>query len=712
MPEPERREQKAARGGKKGVPVIDEGARDRVDTELRNQLSGRDPDFQSAVLARTCGKSAATERRPLEDWYRDAGEALLDPRVLEARVTAASATGKVVLALLVKQTWWMRSALVQALALAEPSDDDAALGSALADVLAKWPVLVRTNAFTRSEELSIFEPLAVRLRPLLDGKLSIPRRAGAARLSPVGLGKSLLALALFPGVVAQRRPRTTRSGELHAADATKIERTLGDARGLFSTWEGLSAFEEVDGALSPVVGRILRLLETPSGLVSEWLERRLGRIGWSLATLAAQADEGDRIALGASLLALALDPSAATGFDVTALTTRVEREDLRFAPLLVADPSEDLLAIPPDVRAAIRGEPLVTGPALTGPAAAGFVQPNYEVVLPPGVPLAAAFVVACAAELVHFEAVARLRISRESVLAARAVGLEGEQIVAALEQIAGTRGVPAGVRHAIEEWAASVGEARVRTAVLLEVRAAPALLEKVEARLASIMLDRPAPQLFVLSRSPTPREAAALRSIGVVVRAVATAGHVHHPDDGEPHDDARSGSGASGASGGGGASGAAGGASASGAANTPNARAASLGVFVERPTEARDLRRAVDAHRVMTLLEASRPAKRADGSARPAPSSVRSAIDPDDDGERRVPPAVENGIEELRETWGHRRDWLEQLRTLTDGAPFRRAAALSPGSLVAAIKRASDPQRLQLDVARIAAEASARRVVD
>jgi hypothetical protein len=37
---------------------------------------------------------------------------------------------------------------------------------------------------------------------------------------------------------------------------------------------------------------------------------------------------------------------------------------------------------------------------------------------------------------------------------------------------------------------------------------------------------------------------------------------------------------------------------------------------------------------------------------------------------------------------------------------------LSPGSLVAAIKRASDPQRLQLDVARIAAEASARRVVD
>ncbi len=701
MPEPERREQKAARGGKKGAPVIDEGARDRVDTELRNQLSGRDPDFQSAVLARTCGKSAATERRPLEDWYRDAAEGLLDPRVLEARVAAASPLGKTILALLGKQTWWMRAALVQALALAEASDDDAALGSALSDVLAKWPVLVRTNAFTRSEELSIFEPLAVRLRPLLEGKLSIPRRPGGARLSPVGLGKSLLALALFPGVVAQRRPRTTRSGELHAADATKIERTLGDARGLFSTWEGLTAFEEVDGALSPVVARILRLLETPNGLVSEWLERRLGRIGWSLATLAAQAEEGDRLALGSALLALALDPSAATGFDVTALTTRVEREDLRFAPLLVADASEDLLAIPPDVRAAIRGEPLVTGPA-----AAGFVQPNYEVVLPPGVPLAAAFVVACASELVHFEAVARLRISRESVLAARAVGLEGEQIVAALEQIAGSRGVPAGVRHAIEEWAASVGEARVRTAVLLEVRAAPALLEKVEQRLSAIMLDRPAPQLFVLSRSPTPREAAALRSIGVVVRAVAAAGHPHHADADDPHDDARPGSGASGASG-------AAGASATGsAASSPATRAASAGVFVERALEPRDLRRALDAHRVMQLLEASRPAKRADGSARPAPSSVRSAIDPDDDGERRVPAAVENGIEELRETWGHRRDWLDQLRALTDGAPFRRAAAISPGSLVAAIKRASDPQRLQLEVARIAAEASARRVID
>lgn len=679
MAEAERREQRSARSGKK-APAVDPAQQERVDTELRNQLSGRDPEFQAAVLARTAGSSAAAERRPLEEWFQAAGLVLLDERGLAARVEAAGATGRRVLALLVRQPWWMRAALVQALALAEGAEaspaEDATLGAAIAEVLAKWPVLVRTNAFTRTEELSLFEPLAGRIRASLERALAVPRQRGGARLSPVGLGKSLLALALFPGVVAQRRPRTTRSGELHAADATKIERTLGDARGLFATWEGLSAFEEVDGALSPVVGRILRLLEAPGALAAEWLERRLGRVGWALAGLCARAEEGDRVSLGHAMLALALDPASGVGFDVASLATRVERDDLRFAPLLVADAAEDLLALPPDVRAAIRGEPLVTGPA-----AAGFVQPNYEVVLPPGVPLAAAFVVACASELVHFEAVARLRISRESVLAARAVGLEGEQLVRALEQIAGPRGVPAGVRHAIEEWAESVGEARVRTAVLLEVRAAPALLEKVEAKLAPVLLDRPAPQLFVLSRAPTPRESAALRAIGVVVRAVAQAGHPPHDPD-EPNEE------------------------------RPVVGAGLTPTFVDGAA-GRDLRRALDGHRVMALIEASRPNKRAPGASRPAPpSSVRSALDPDDDGERRVPPEVELAVDELRAAWGARRDWLDQIRALTDGASFRRAAAMSSGALVAALKRASDPQRLQLEVARIAAEASARRVVD
>jgi predicted outer membrane lipoprotein len=683
MAEAERREQRSARSGKKGS--VDPAALARIDTELRNQLSGRDPEFQAAVLARTAGQSAAVERRPLDEWFQAAGTVLLDERGLAARVEAAGAVGQRALALLVRQGWWMRAALVQALALAEgvdsSRDQDATLGAAIAEVLAKWPVLVRTNAFTRTEELSLFEPLAARVRPLLDRALSIPRTRGGARVAPVGLGKSLLALALFPGVVAQRRPRTTRAGELHAADATKIERTLGDARGLFATWEGFEAFEDVDGALSPVVARILRLLETPGGLVAEWLERRLGRLGWALACVTANGEEGDRLSLGGALLALALDASTGVGFDVASLAARVERDDLRFSPLLLCDAGEDLLAIPGDVRAAIRGEPLVTGPA-----AAGFVQPNYEVVLPPGVPLAAAFVVACAAELTHFEAVARLRISRETVLAARAVGLEGAQIVDALAQIGGPRGVPAGVRHAIEEWAASVGEARVRTAVLLEVRAAPALLEKVEAKLSPVLLDRPAPQLFVLSRAPTPRESAALRAIGVVVRAVAQAGHGAR--DGEDGDagggDERS-------------------------VGTAFARQAG---FADGAAP-RDLRRALDPHRVMALVEASRPAKRAAPTTRSTPpSSVRTALDPDDDGERRVPVAVESAVEELRVAWGSRRDWLDQLRALTDGAPFRRASAVSPGALIAALKRASDPPRLQLEVARIAAEASARRVID
>ncbi|GAC1535108.1 MAG: hypothetical protein NVS3B10_28430 [Polyangiales bacterium] len=319
---------------------LDDAARARLETELRNHLSGREPDFASAVLARVAGTTAASERRSVDLWF------------------------------------------------------DAAT-KAIAEVLSRWPVLVRTNAWTRTEELSLFEPLAARLRPLIGDALAIGRRK--AEPSPaVGLGRTQLALALVPGLVAQRRPRVTRSGELHAADATKLERALGEARGLFATWDRLAAFEEVDGALAPIAPRVRRLLDDPGGLVAEFLEQRLGDLGWALATLASNANPGDLLELGSALLAVGLRTNFSFGFDVPSLAARVERDDLRFAPLVLVDPEADVLTLPIDVRAAIRGEPLVMGPA-----AHGFVQPNYEVVLPPGVPLGAAFVVGCAAELVH-----------------------------------------------------------------------------------------------------------------------------------------------------------------------------------------------------------------------------------------------------------------------------------------------------------------------
>src|SRR5205823_9651385 len=117
----------------------------------------------------------------------------------------------------------------------------------------------------------------------------------------------------------------------------------------------------------------------------------------------------------------------------------------------------------------------------------------------------------------HYEAVARLKLTRESVLAARGVGIDVADVVAALETISGPRGLPPAVAHAVEEWGESVGEARVRTAVLLEVRAAESLLDRVAEKLAGVIVDRPTPRLFVLSRSPPPRELAMFPPAGVTV---------------------------------------------------------------------------------------------------------------------------------------------------------------------------------------------------
>lgn len=665
----------AAKKTRKPRADVDDAALARVDTELRNALSGREPEFASAVLARVVGAAPVAERRDLDAGFGLATRTLLDEGALRERIGASDDVARVTLALLTASTWWTRSSLVQAVALVRPTgpatgDGDeeaqATIGRALAEVLLRWPVLVRTNAFTRSEELSLFEPLAVRLRPLLSGVLSVGRARGDARPA-VGLGRTLLSLALFPALVAQRRPRVTRSGDLHGADATKLERALGEARGLFATWERLGAFEEIDGALAPIAARVRRLLDDPGGLVRELLEQRLGEVGFALARLAAASEPGDVLELGSALLAVGLHHKFAFGFDVGSLAARVERDDFHFAPLLFVDAARDLVAVPPDVRAAIRGEPLATGPS-----ASGFVQPNYEVVLPPGVPLGAAFVVACASELQHFEAVARLKLTRESVLAARGVGLDVDAIVAALEQVSAPRALPPAVRHAIEEWGASVGEARVRTAVLFDVRAAEPLLSKVAEKLAPLTLERATDRLFVLARAPNPRELAHLRALGVVTRTVTAAGHKH---DAIVHEE--------------------------GAAAIEPSYA-----FVER-RPGRDLRADLAARRVMALVEASRPAKKA------APvASTRSAFDPDDHADRPIAQVVDDALEERREAWSARADWTSQLRQIAASPTFRRAAATSPGPLALAIRRASEPQRLQLEVARIVAESSVRRAVD
>lgn len=641
-----------------------------LDTELRNALSGREPELCAAILARVCD-APREERRDVEVWYGRAADALGDADALDRRCERLSDLEKVTLALLTAHPWWSRVALAQAVGLLRPTidatGDTAPVGQAVANVLRAFPVLLRTNSWTRTEELSLFEPLATRLRPFVEDVLAVGHGKLVEPLPDAGLGRTLLALALFPGLVAQRRPRVTRGGDLHAADATRLERTLGEARGMYATWDRLQAFEEIDGALAPVAARCRALLDDPGGLVAELLRHRLSDLGWELASLAAAAPEGHGLELGAALLAVGLRARFSYGLDPGALVQHVVHEDLRFAPLLFVSMREDTLAIPRDVRAAVRGEPI----AVAAGGRSGFVQPNYEVVIPPGAPLAATFVVGCAAELRHLEAVARLELTRESVLAARAVGLEPAAILAALEAISAPRPLPAAVRHAVEEWGASVGEARIRTAVLFDVRASDALLELVARELDPLVVDRPAPRLFVLHRAPNPRELARLRDLGVVTRTVAQAARSPaERDDDEPE-------------------------------KPPPPFSLRSGRL-----PLRDLRDDVDPYRTAAVADGSRPRKAG------AQKADRGALDPDDGAERPLSPLVRAALDERRQALGARPEQLAELRRVEASAPFRRAAATSPSALALAIRRAADPGRLSVEVARLVAEASMRRASD
>src|SRR5262245_4839481 len=134
---------------KRKEPPVDDAAIARVDTELRNALSGRDPEFASAVLARVVGTRATLEKKSVDEWFGLAARSLLDEGSVRERIAKADDIARVALALLTATPWWTRTALVQAIALVHGSSDDEEIGKVLADVLLRWPVLVRTNAFSR-----------------------------------------------------------------------------------------------------------------------------------------------------------------------------------------------------------------------------------------------------------------------------------------------------------------------------------------------------------------------------------------------------------------------------------------------------------------------------------------------------------------------------------------------------------------------------------
>jgi hypothetical protein len=102
-------------------------------------------------------------------------------------------------------------------------------------------------------------------------------------------------------------------------------------------------------------------------------------------------------------------------------------------------------------------------------SAAFFVQPDFEVIVPPSVSYITRWELECLAEHVKTDNVSHYRLSRESVQRAWAHGRDAEDILSFLQQHA-QYGVPEHVERAVQSWIGDCGKVRLAEAVLLRCR--------------------------------------------------------------------------------------------------------------------------------------------------------------------------------------------------------------------------------------------------
>ncbi|MFK7695272.1 helicase-associated domain-containing protein [Paenibacillus sp. HJGM_3] len=118
---------------------------------------------------------------------------------------------------------------------------------------------------------------------------------------------------------------------------------------------------------------------------------------------------------------------------------------------------------------AARTEPHAQAACLGNVNESMFVQPDFEVIVPPGVPYAARWELERFAEQEHAGTIVRYRLTRERVVQALTAGYTGERIVSVLQAHA-KYGVPELVDYSIRQWAGQYGKVSVEDAVLLRCR--------------------------------------------------------------------------------------------------------------------------------------------------------------------------------------------------------------------------------------------------
>jgi hypothetical protein len=161
---------------------------------------------------------------------------------------------------------------------------------------------------------------------------------------------------------------------------------------------------------------------------------------------------------------------------------------------------------------------LAGGPEPEEPQVAPLVvQPNFEVVVPPGAPPYARFQLGRIAEAEErrgpTEAEAA-RLTRRSVQAAQERGIDGDEIVAFLEGQGG-RPLPQNVAATLREWCAQHGQLRLRQVTLLEAED-QALLERAarDPRVRMPEAEALAPRAWAVPPGDAPELAERLRRAG------------------------------------------------------------------------------------------------------------------------------------------------------------------------------------------------------
>ncbi|MDY0002864.1 MAG: helicase-associated domain-containing protein [Polyangia bacterium] len=134
-----------------------------------------------------------------------------------------------------------------------------------------------------------------------------------------------------------------------------------------------------------------------------------------------------------------------------------------FLALGVTESGEDVLGLP--------------SPVPSDTASRAYVQPNLEIILPPGTDPLLAFDAARISEVRRVEAVCLLALTERSIRQAREDGLSAQDILAILERVA-PGAVPDNVRITVAGWASGPASARLIRASVLHCQD-PAAIERL-----------------------------------------------------------------------------------------------------------------------------------------------------------------------------------------------------------------------------------------